>query len=135
MKNKWLILDIITAVLLIAMLMVVADEIINVSKIDLTQGEEVNIIFTGVYLEDDILLDESFIGEQLSKDKKWIDAYIEKIETSQEGTSITISGKGHEKSSEIYILNQSIKVGKEFILETKRLKILIDILDVEKIGE
>lgn len=135
MKNKWLILDIITAVLLIAMLMVVADEIINVSKIDLTQGEEVNIIFTGVYLEDDILLDESFIGEQLSKDKKWIDAYIEKIETSQEGTSITISGKGYEKSSEIYLLNQTIKVGKEFILETKRLKISIDILDVEKIGE
>ena len=135
MKNKWLILDIVTAVLLIAMLMVVADEIINVSKIDLTQGEEVNIIFTGVYLEDDILLDESFIGEQLSKDKKWIDAYIEKIETSQEGTSITISGKGYEKSSEIYILNQSIKVGKEFSLETKRLKILIDILDVEKLGE
>jgi|LGVE01.1.fsa_nt_gb hypothetical protein len=135
MKNKWLILDIITAVLLIVMLMVVADEIINVSKIDLTKGEEVNIIFTGVYLEDDILLDESFIGEQLSKDKKWVDAYIEKIETSQEGTSITISGKGYEKSSEIYLLNQTIKVGKEFILETKRLKISIDILDVEKIGE
>lgn len=135
MKNKWLILDIITAILLIVMLMVVADEIINVSKIDLTQGEEVNIIFTGIYLEDDILLDESFIGEQLSKDKKWIDAYIEKIETLQEGTSITISGKGYEKSSQIYILNQTIKVGKEFILETKRLKVLIDILDVEKIGE
>ncbi|MEA3423623.1 MAG: hypothetical protein U9Q80_07515 [Bacillota bacterium] len=135
MKNKWLLLDILTGVLLIIMIGVVIGEIIEVSKVDLSKEEKTSIEFTGLYKGKDIEIDDTFIAEQLSKDKIWVEAFIDSIVYTDKGVLITISGDGFEKSDEIYILDQTLKVGKEFVLETERLKIPVTVTSLEKIGE
>jgi len=71
----------------------------------------------------------------LSHDKDWLSASIVSVENADGGTTFAISGSGIKKSGETFIGNQVLKVGKEFMLETERLKIPITILEIEKTGE
>ena len=135
MKNKWALLDIITLLLLIVMVWVVANEVIQVSKVDLSPKETVELVFKGIYSGSKIDVDESFQGEQLSLEKEWLPASITFVETIDGSIVFEISGSGTGKSGEIFIGNQVLKIGKDFVLETERMKIPIIILDIEKIGE
>ncbi len=135
MKNKWALLDIVTLFLLVIMVWAVANEVIQVSKVDLSPKETVEVAFKGIYTGSKIDVDESFQGEQLSLEKEWLPASIAFVETIGDSIVFDISGSGTGKSGEIFVGNQVLKIGKDFVLETERLKISITILDIEKIGE
>ncbi|MBK5252526.1 MAG: hypothetical protein JJE29_07840 [Peptostreptococcaceae bacterium] len=135
MKNKWALLDIVTLVLLVIMVWAISSEVIQVSKVDLSPKETVEVAFKGIYTGSKIDVDDSFQGEQLSIEKEWLQASIVSVETVGDSIVFGISGSGTGKSGEIFIGKQVLKIGKEFVLETERLKIPITILEIEKIGE
>ncbi|GEM_PF-2397167 len=135
MKSKWALLDIVTLVLLIIMVGAVVKELVDVSKINLSPKETFEISFTGIYEGKEIEVDESFEGSQLSFGKEWLSASIVCVESCGNGTIFEISGSGQKKSGEMSIGKQALKVGKEFVLESERLKIPITILEIEKTGE
>jgi len=135
MKNKWALLDAVTLVLLVIMVWAILGEVIEVSKVDLSPKETVELAFKGIYVGSKIDVDESFEGEQLSLEKEWLDASIVSVEMIGDYITFDISGSGTGKSGEIFIGKQVLKIGKEFVLETERLKIPIIILEIEKIGE
>jgi hypothetical protein len=135
MNNKWALLDTVTLVLLVIMVWAVANEVIQVSKVDLSPKETVEVVFKGIYTGSKIDVDESFQGEQLSLEKEWLPVSIAFVETIGDSIVFDISGSGTGKSGEIFVGNQVLKIGKDFVLETERLKIPITILDIEKIGD
>lgn len=135
MKGKWALIDIVTLVLLLIMAGAVVKELVEVSKINLSPKETVEVSFVGFYGGKEIDMDESFEGSRLSHDKDWLSASIVSVENADGGTTFAISGSGTRKSGETFMGNQVLKVGKEFMLETERLKIPITILEIEKTGE
>jgi len=135
MKNKWVLVDFVTLALLVIMLWAVANELIEVSKVDLSPKESVEVDFKGIYTGSKIAVDASFEGDQLSLEKEWLPANITGVEESDDNIVFEISGSGKSKSGEIFLGKQVLKIGKEFVLETERLKIPITILEIEKTGE
>lgn len=134
-NKKWLLLDVLTGILLLIMLGVVAGEILSVSRIDTDPGEQVRISMTGLYREGAVEIDGSFVGERLSMGKQWADASIETVEDGEAGILLHVVGTAEMKAGEICLLDQPVKVGKAFMLETNRLKIPVIIVRLEASGD